>query len=125
MPLTISNDPAVDGADPGPLGRSGGVFPGVASSPGVVVKAVNIAWDAAYASGGESLTGQDVGLRSIFAVVPVRTGTQSVFGDVDGGLSFKYDTANETLIAYVTNGVEASGDITADADGTFWVFGYQ
>lgn len=126
MALTLTHDEAADGAHPGPLGKTGGVFPGVASAPGVTVRVVNIAWDAAYASGGEALTAADVGLGSIFAVIPVKTATQSAFGDVDGGYSFKYDAANAKLIAYATNGTEPGAiDISADADGTFWVFGYQ
>lgn len=125
MALTITHDEGVDGAHPGPLGKVGGVFPGVASQPGVVVRSVNIAWDATYAAGGESLTPADVGLREIFAVIPVRTATQTAFGDVDGGVSFKYDATAQTLVAYLTNGTEPGAvDISADADGTFWVFGY-
>lgn len=123
MALTIAHDAATDGVDPGSVGRPGGAFIGHASGPGIVIKSVNIAWDASYAAGGEDLTPADVGLGEIIAVLPVRTETQSAFGDVDGGVSFKYDIANSKLIAYVTNGVEASGDITADADGTFWVIG--
>jgi hypothetical protein len=72
---------------------------------------LDVTFDAAYASGGESLTSTDLGVSPLFLIA-----------EPTDGYVFEYDKVNETLIAYEqtdpadTGGanvplVEAAGDL--------------
>lgn len=70
---------------------------------------VNATFDSSYASGGESLTPSDVGLKSIDYVAPA----------FNGGYHTEYDHTNQKLKAYVSNlnsGLGAATGAVTDDD---------
>lgn len=78
------------------------------------LKVRDITFDSSYATGGESLTAANVGLRKIYAVF----GSVGTVSDGSTGIVVKYDYTNSKLVALWGNAGTASvlPEVTSTTD---------
>lgn len=81
---------------------------------GMEARLCSVLFDSSYASGGEYLSGDQIGLAAILAAINANAGVG------DGGMKFQYDAVNKKLLAYRSGpgGVQVytQGDIKGSAN---------
>lgn len=76
------------------------------------VRIVSVTFDSSYATGGESLTPNNVGLAQFDIVIP------SVDANAEGGHVVQYDYTAQTLMVFVEESTAAGGPLLEAASAT-------
>lgn len=80
---------------------------------GIDVRVVDVGFDSSYPTGGEPISPSELGLVGIVGAIDLNSGTG------DGGYRFKYDLANNKLLAFRVAGFTPAGSIAVSmTDGS-------